>query len=77
MSSFEEDSMLAELSEDIDTTLVTWMSEHKVPPLNMIAIILARMTWLAKQTDCKEDFIALLEAPKQILNEEDKEKSIH
>jgi hypothetical protein len=48
-----------------------------VPTLNLIAIMLARLTWLAKQGNCKEDFLALLEAPKQILDEEDKEKSIH
>jgi hypothetical protein len=77
MASTQEDSMLAELSEEIDVTLVKWMSEYKVPPLNITAIILARLTWLAKQTNCKEDFISLLEAPREILDSEEKHKQVH
>jgi hypothetical protein len=48
-----------------------------VPPLNLTAILLARLTWLAKLCNYTEDFVALLEAPSQILKEEIKEKSIH
>jgi hypothetical protein len=77
MASTQEDSMLAELSEEIDTALVKWMAEYKVPPLNITAVILARLTWLAKQTDCKEDFISLLEAPREILDSEEKHKQVH
>jgi hypothetical protein len=77
MGSIEENSILAELSEDVDTSLIKWMSEYKVAPLNIIAIILARLTWLAKQSDCKDDYLSLLEAPKQILDSEEKEKQLH
>jgi hypothetical protein len=77
MASTQEDKMLHELSEDIDNELFKWLNTYEVPTLNLIAIMLARLTWLAKQGNCKEDFLALLEAPKQILDEEDKEKSIH
>jgi hypothetical protein len=77
MASTQEDSMLAELSEEIDTALVKWMAEYKVPPLNITAVILARLTWLAKQTDCKEDFISLLEAPREILQSEEEHKQVH
>ena len=77
MASSQEDSMLAELSEEIDATLIKWMGEYKVPPLNITAVILARLTWLAKQTNCKEDFISLLEAPKEILESEEEHKQVH
>jgi hypothetical protein len=77
MASSQEDSMLAELSEEIDATLIKWMGEYKVPPLNITAVILARLTWLAKQTNCKEDFISLLEAPREILESEEEHKQVH
>jgi len=77
MASSQEDSMLAELSEEIDATLVKWIGEYKIPPLNITAVILARLTWLAKQTNCKEDFISLLEAPKEILESEEEHKQVH
>jgi hypothetical protein len=32
---------------------------------------------LAKEGDCKDDFLSLLEAPREILENEDKEKQIH
>jgi hypothetical protein len=78
MASIEPDEMLVELAEQIDLQLMDWMIENKLPPLNIVAIVLARLARLAKETDCVENFIALLEAPKEILNEEiDKEKVVH
>ena len=78
MASIEPDEMLVELAEKIDLQLMDWMIENKLPPLNIVAIVLARLARLAKETDCMEDFIALLDAPKEILNEEiDKERVVH
>jgi hypothetical protein len=78
MASIEPDAMLVELAEQIDLQLMDWMIENKLPPLNIVAIVLARLSRLAKETDCMEDFIALLEAPKEILNEEiDNERIVH
>jgi hypothetical protein len=78
MASVEPDEMLVELAEQIDLQLMDWMVENKLPPLNVIAVVLARMARFSKETDCVENFIALLEAPKEILNEEiDKEKVVH
>ena len=77
MGSIEEDAMLVGLTEQIDTKLVEWMAEHKIPALNLTAVLLARLTWLAKQGDYKDDFLQLLEAPRQVLNSEDKEKVVH
>jgi hypothetical protein len=77
MARVEEDEMLASLAEQIDTKLCEWMSEYKVPALNLTAIILARLTWLAKEGNYTEDFVALLGAPAQILEEEDKDKVVH
>jgi hypothetical protein len=78
MASIEPNEMLVELAEKIDLQLMDWMIENKLPPLNIVAIVLARLVRLAKETDCMEDFIALLDAPKEILNEEiDKERVVH
>ena len=76
-ASIEEDKMLASLSEQIDTKLLEWLTEHKVPTLNLIAIMLARMTWLSKQSNCREDFLELLKAPEKILTEEDSKDYLH
>jgi hypothetical protein len=32
---------------------------------------------MAKMSDCKDDFLSLLEAPRDILENEDNEKQIH
>lgn len=76
-ASIEEDKMLVSLSEQIDVKLLEWLTEHKVPALNLTAVILARLTWLAKQTNTTEDFISLLEAPKEILKSEEYKQAIH
>ena len=70
-ASKDEDVMLMHLSEDIDTKILEWLTTYEMPSLNLIAIVLARLTWLAKQSNCREDFLELLKAPEQILNEED------
>ena len=77
MASKDEDTYLSELSEDIDTQILKWLTTYEMPALNLTAIILSRLTWLAKKSDCKEDFILLLKAPEQILNEEDKDRQVH
>jgi hypothetical protein len=76
-ASKDKDEMLQELSDQIDNKLIEWIKQHKIPPLNLSAVILARLTWLAKEGDCKDDFLSLLEAPREILENEDKEKQIH
>ena len=77
MASKDEDMMLTELSSDIDEAMYKWLITYEIPALNLTAIILARLIWLAKQGDYKEDFIKLLESPKHILSGEDEEKVMH
>lgn len=77
MASKNEDMMLTELSGDIDEMLFKWLTTYEIPALNLTAVILARLTWLAKQGDYKDDFIKILESPKHILAGEDEEKVIH
>jgi len=77
MAKSEEDVMLEHLSEDIDNAMFKWLTTYEIPPLNLIAIILARLTWLAKQSDCREDFLELLKAPESILKSEQYEKVMH
>ena len=50
------------------------VTTYEIPALNLTAIILARLTWLAKQANCREDFIELLKAPEQILSKEEDNK---
>lgn len=68
MATSQEDAMLALLSDEIDHKLVEWMQEHKLPPLNLTAIILARLTWLARVGEYENAFLELLEHPKEIIH---------
>jgi nitrogen fixation-related uncharacterized protein len=77
MASIDEDKMLEHLSEDIDNALLKWLTTYEMPGLNLTAIILARLTWLAKQGQYESDFIELLKAPENILNREDDDKVVH
>jgi hypothetical protein len=73
----KEDGMLGHLSEDIDNAFMRWMNMYEVPALNMTAVVLARLTWLAKLGNYREDFLELLKAPENILDCEDDEKMVH
>jgi len=77
MATIEEDKMLADLSEDIDMALLKWMNTYEVPALNLTAVILARLTWLSKQSHYESDFIELLKAPEQILSQEENKDTVH
>jgi nitrogen fixation-related uncharacterized protein len=77
MAKSKEDAMLEHLSDDIDNALIKWLTTYEVPGLNLTAVILARLTWLAKQGDYEDDFIRLLKAPEDILNREDDDKVVH
>jgi hypothetical protein len=73
----EENIMLENLSESIDTALIEWMTTFKMPALNLTAVILARLTWMSKMGNYQEDFIGLLRAPQEILAEEQTIKQVH
>jgi hypothetical protein len=77
MASKDEDRMLEHLSEDIDNALLKWMTTYEVPALNLTAVILARLTWLSKQGQYQSDFIELLKAPENILNQEETKDILH
>ena len=77
MASKDEDKMLEDLAESIDTALFEWMTKFKMPALNLTAVILARLTWLAKQGNYREDFIEILKAPEEILNKEEIKPQVH
>jgi len=77
MATINEDKMLAELSDSIDSSLLEWMTAHKIPPLNLTAVILARLTWLAKMGGYENDFLQLLEAPQNIINQSEENKVMH
>ena len=59
MGSQDEFTWLGNISDDIDQKLLQLMTTYEMPPLNVIAIILARLTHLAKTGNCKEDFLQL------------------
>jgi nitrogen fixation-related uncharacterized protein len=77
MASKDEHKMLEHLSEDIDNALLKWMTTYEVPALNLTAVILARLTWLSKQGQYQSDFIELLKAPENILNQEETKDTLH
>ena len=67
MGEKDEFSYLEDLSAEIDSKLLEWIQTYDMHPLNLIAVVLARMTWIAKMNDMKEDFLRLLESPKDII----------
>ena len=67
MGEKDEFSYLEDLSNEIDSKLLEWIQTYDMHPLNLIAVVLARMTWIAKMSDMKEDFLRLLESPKDII----------
>jgi translation elongation factor EF-Tu-like GTPase len=77
MAKSKEDTMLEHLSEDVDNALFKWLSTYEVPGLNLTAIILARLTWLAKQGGYEDDFFEILKAPEDIVNRDNEEKVMH
>ena len=67
MGEKDEFSYLEDLSAEIDSKLLEWIQTYDMHPLNLIAVVLARMTWIAKMNDMKEDFLRLLESPRDII----------
>ena len=67
MGEKDEFSYLEDLSNEIDSKLLQWIQTYDMHPLNLIAVVLARLTWVAKMNDMKADFLRLLEAPKDII----------
>lgn len=76
-ASINEDTMLIELSEDVDNQLLKWLTTYELPGLNLTAIILARLVWLAKQGNYVDDFLKLLEAPRDIVEREEIKTQVH
>lgn len=77
MAQFDDDK-LEQLSLDIDTELLKWLTTFEIHPLNLIAVILARLTWIAKQSSIEEDYLKLLESPKDVIHKtERKNKQVH
>ena len=70
MATQEDYSYLPELTNDIDENLLHWLTTYDMSPLNLIAVMLARLTWMAKNCDMKEDYLRLLEEPKNIIDKD-------
>ena len=68
--------MLEQLSMDVDTEILKWLTTFEIHPLNLTAIILARLTWLAKQANIEEDYLKLLESPKDVIGETVQERKL-
>jgi len=60
-----DDTQLESLSRDIDEKLFEWVNTYKTSPLNVCGVVLARLSWLSKISDSQEDFVKLLDAPKE------------
>lgn len=71
-----EDDMLAELSEQIDAKLFEWIRQYKIEPLSLSGAMLARLCWLAKLGDYENDFLTLLEHPKEVIHIDDNSKDV-
>jgi hypothetical protein len=74
-----DDTQLKIIADDLDIALQRLCIEHKMPPLQLSAVTLARLIHLNGAVDSKEDFgKLLLSVGNSLLNEElDKPESIH
>lgn len=70
------DEQLAEMTKEVDDELLKWMTNYGASPLSICAVVLARLTWMAKLTGCEGDFFELLKAPEETF-EIDIDKKIH
>ena len=77
MAKINDDGMLEHLSEDIDNAMIKWLTTYEIPGLNLTAVMLARLTHLAKQGNYTDDFLRLLEAPKDIVENEEIKPQVH
>lgn len=66
-----DDEMLEQLALDVDTEILRWLSTFEIHPLNLIAIMLARMTWIAKQAGIEDDYLRLLESPRNVIEKDE------
>jgi hypothetical protein len=73
MSDLSDDN-LAELVLDIDNNFFKWAKIHNINPLELTAVILARLTWCAKLGGYQDDYIKLLESPNKLLTAEKQNK---
>ena len=72
-----DEDKLPHLVEEIDETLLSWTLQNKLTPDMMMAIVLARMTLVAKETGREGNFLALLDKARYNIMEkslEEKEK---
>jgi hypothetical protein len=72
-----DEDKLPHLVEEIDDTLLSWALQNKLTPDMLIAIVLARMTLVAKETGSEGNFIALLDKARYNIMQtvlDDKEK---
>ena len=71
------DEQLSTITKEIDDELLKWLTTYNTSPLNLCGIMLARLTWLARLTECEKDFFELLKAPEELTFEIDTDKKIH
>ena len=77
MAKINQDVVLEHLSEDIDNALIKWLTTYEVPGLNLTAVMLARLTHLARQGNYTDDFLKILEAPKDIVHQKEIKPQVH
>ena len=76
MAKSDDNKMLEIIVEEIDNTLMKWLTTYEMPGLNLSAIILARLTWMARMGNYREDLIEFLKTPESILEQEEDYKDI-
>ena len=70
------DDNLEHLVEDIDEQLMDWTVQNKLSPDAMVAIVLARLTLVAKTLHMESLLISLMEQSKEKLLDTDDEKTM-
>jgi hypothetical protein len=74
MEKIDVEGTLSTLVEDIDNALLKWLTTYELHGLNLSAVMLARLTWMAKMGNYREDWIELLKSPEKVLNQQEENK---
>lgn len=68
------DEKIPHLVEEVDEQLLEWTVGNKLSPDMMIAIVMARLTLVAKETNCEGHMIAICDKAKYNLAKQSEEK---
>ena len=68
-----DDNIVEDMCDEFDVAFTEWAMKYQLTPMFLSALVLARLTRLAKECGFAEEFLKLLDSPRQNLSKEDKD----